>query len=388
MSSLSRSVAIVGVGYSELTRAGEPNPRSLTLAAAKAALQDAGLNGTDLDGIFEYKFGPESPGAQEVARLLGVPDLAAFADIFPTGPSGLASALVGVMAVASGACETVLVFRCLTRAAGYQGGAAEGPETVGGHEQFLTPYGSGLYVGGILVDVALKKRRWMAEYSRPEEDFGRIAVNARRWAVRNPRAVLRDELTMDDYLSSRTIVEPLRLLDCDYPISGAVATVITTAERAVDLRQRPVVVDAMTYATGKGADWTFDTDFLYGGTFDCAERLWRRSSVTLEDVDVAQLYDGFTPVTVSWLEALGVCGRGEFGDWVGDGTRIGPGGDFPLNTAGGQLAEGRLHGISFLNEAVLQLRGQCEDRQVPDAKVAVVTSGLYPQCSAMVLTAE
>jgi acetyl-CoA acetyltransferase len=110
--------------------------------------------------------------------------------------------------------------------------------------------------------------------------------------------------------------------------------------------------------------------------------------VTLEDVDVAELYDGFTPVTVSWIEALGVCGRGEFGDWVGDGTRIGPGGDFPLNTAGGQLAEGRLHGISFLNEAVFQLRGQCEERQVPGAKVAVVTSGLYPQCGAMVLTAE
>src|ERR1019366_82323 len=307
MSSLSRAVAIVGVGYSELSRAGEPNPRSLTLTAAKAALDDAGLSGNDLDGIFEYKFGPESPGAQDVARLLGVCDLAAFADIFATGPPGLASALVAVMAVASGACETVLVFRCLTRAAGYQGGADEGPQTVGGHEQFLTPYGSGLHVGGILVDVALKKRRWMAEYSRPEEDFGRIAVNARRWAALNPRAALRDELTMDDYLSSRMIVDPLRLLDCDYPINGAVATVITSAERAVDLRQRPVIVDAMTYATGRGAEWTFDTDFLYGGTFDCAKRLWQRSSVTLEDVDVAELYDGFTPVTVSWIEALGVC---------------------------------------------------------------------------------
>ena len=121
----------------------------------------------------------------------------------------------------------------------------------------------------------------------------------------------------------------------------------------------------MTYATGRGADWVFDVDFLYGGMFDCAERLWQRSSLTLDDVDVAQLYDGFTPVTVAWLEALGACARGEFGDWVGDGSRLGPGGDFPLNTAGGQLAEGRLHGIGFLNEAVLQLRGQCDARQVP-----------------------
>ena len=384
MTSLARDVAVVGVGYSELTRAGDPNPRSLALVAAKEALADAGLRGSDLDGIFEYKFGPESPGAQDAARLLGAPDLAAFADIMPTGPSGLAGALAGAMAVASGTCETALVFRCLTRAAGHQGGVAEGPDRVGGNQQFLTPYG---YLGGIIVELALKKRRWMEQYSRPEEDFGRIAVNARRWAALNPRAVLRAEVTMDDYLSSRMIADPLRLLDCDYPVNGAVAAIITTAERARDLRQRPVLIDAMSYGTGKGVDWTFGDDYLYGGTIGCASRLWERSSVTVADVDVAQLYDGFTPVTVSWIEALGACGLGEFGDWVGDGTRLGPGGDFPLNTAGGQLAEGRLHGISFLNEAVLQLRGQCGTRQVPDAEVAVVASGLYPQCGAMVLTA-
>ena len=383
MSTLAREVAVVGVGYSELSRTGEPNPKALALAAAKNALADAGVTSSDIDGIFEYKFGPESPGAQDMARLLGVPDLAAFADIFPSGPSGVAAALAGVMAVASGACETVLVFRCLTRAAGHQGGVASGPETVAGRDQFLTPYG---YLGGILVLLGLKKQRWMAEYGRPEEDFGRIAINARRWSALNPRAVMRDELTMDDYLSSRMVADPLRVLDCDYPVNGAVATLITTAERAADLRHHPVLVDAMAYATGRGADWIFDTDFLYGGARDCADRLWRRSSVTAADVDVAQVYDGFTPVAVAWIEALGACGRGEFGDWVGDGSRLGPGGDFPLNTAGGQLAEGRLHGIGFLNEAVLQLRGQCEDRQVPDARVAVVTSGVYPQCGAMVLT--
>ena len=383
MSSLAREVAVVGVGYSELSRTGEPNPNALALAAAKSALTDAGVTSADVDGIFEYKFGPESPWAQDMARLLGVPDLAAFADIFPSGPSGLAGALAGVMAVASGACETALVYRCLTRAAGHQGGVASGPETVSGRDQFLTPYG---YLGGILVLLGLKKQRWMAEYGRPEEDFGRIAVNARRWSALNPRAVMRDQLTMDDYLSSRMVADPLRVLDCDYPVNGAVATVITTAERAADLRHHPVLVDAMAYATGRGADWMFDTDFLYGGAGDCADRLWGRSSVTAADIDVAQVYDGFTPVTVAWIEALGACGRGEFGDWVGDGSRLGPGGDFPLNTAGGQLAEGRLHGIGFLNEAVLQLRGQCGDRQVPDARVAVVTSGVYPQCGAMVLT--
>ena len=383
MSSLTREVAIVGVGYSDLSRAGEPDPRRLTLTAAKDALSDAGLRSADIDGIFEYKFGPESPGAQDMARLLGIPDLAAFADIMASNPSGLGGALAGVMAVASGACETVLVYRCLTRAAGHTGGVASGPETVGGRDQFQVPYG---VLGGILVLMGLKKQRWMAEYGRTEEDFGRIAVNARRWAALNPRAVLRDEVTMEDYLSSRMVADPLRVLDCDYPVNGAVATIITTAERARDLRQPAVLIDAMTYATGWGADWTFDSDFLYGASVDCANRLWQRSSLALDDVDVFQIYDGFTPVTVSWIEALGACGHGEFGDWVGDGSRLAPGGDFPMNTAGGQLAEGRLHAIGFLNEAVLQLRGQCDNRQVPDAEVAVVASGVYPQCGAMVLT--
>jgi acetyl-CoA acetyltransferase len=236
------------------------------------------------------------------------------------------------------------------------------------------------------MNMALMKQRWMAEYSRSESDFGHIALNARRWAALNPRAVLRDPLTMDDYLGSRLIVEPLRLLDCDYPINGAVATILTTAERANDLRSRAVMIDAMSYGTGARTDWIFGENYLYGGTIACAERLWSRASVCPGDVDVAELYDGFTSVTMSWVEALGFCPTGEFGPWVGNGGRIGPGGDLPMNTAGGQLAEGRLHGISFLNEAVLQLRHECDARQVPNADVAVVASGLYPQCGAMVLT--
>jgi acetyl-CoA acetyltransferase len=385
VTSLARDVAIVGVGYSPLSRDGAPDPRRLTFTAVSAALADAGLAGADVDGIFEYKFGPESPGAQDVARLIGVRNLSAFADIMPTNPSGLAGPLAGVMAVASGMCETVLAFRCLTRAAGYTGGVRAGPDRVAGRDQFLTPYG---YLGGIIMNMALVKRRWMAQYGRGEEDFGRVAVNARRWSALNPRAVLREPISMDDYLGSRMIADPLRLLDCDYPVNGAVAAIITTLQRARDLRQRPVVVDAMCYGTGAQVDWVFGENYLYGGTIACARSLWERSSFRPEDVDVAQIYDGFTTVTLHWIEALGFCGIGEFGDWIGDGSRIAPGGDLPMNTAGGQLAEGRLHGVSFLDEAVLQLRGDCGARQVPDARVAVVASGLYPQCAAMVLTTE
>jgi acetyl-CoA acetyltransferase len=384
VTSLARDVALVGVGYSELSRLGTPDIRHMTFAAVTEALNDAGLRGADVDGIFEYKFGPDSPTAQETARMIGAPDLAAFADIMASGPSGLASALAGVMAVASGVCETVVVFRCLTREAGYMGGVVQGGELLSDQSQFLVPYG---FLGGIIVNMALTKQRWLAQYGRTEEDFGHIVVNARKWAALNPRAMLRDPITMEDYLASRYIVDPLRLLDCDYPVNGAVATVITTAERARDLRQKPVIVDSMSYGTGAQVDWVFGEDYLYGGTIPCSSRMWARSSVTPADVDVSQVYDGFTTVMVQWIEALGFCGIGEYGDWIGDGSRIGPGGDTPMNTAGGQLAEGRLHGISFLNEAILQLRGQCDARQVPNARVGVVASGLYPQCGSMVLTA-
>ena len=306
MSSLTRDVAVVGVGYSPLSRAGSANPRRLTYTAVAEALADAGLRGNDVDGIFEYKFGPESPGAQDVARLIGAPNLTAFADIMPTNPSGLGGALAGAMAVASGVCETVVAFRCMTREAGYSGGIAEGPERISGPNQFLTPYG---YVAGIIVNMALAKRRWMAEYGRTEEDFGRIAVNARKWSALNPRAVLREPILMSDYLESRMIVDPLRVFDCDYPINGAVASVITTVERARDLRQRPVLVDSMSFGTGAKVDWVFGENYLYGGAIACAERLWEKSAFGPDDVDVAELYDGFTTVTLQWIEALGFCDR-------------------------------------------------------------------------------
>ena len=385
MTHLSRDVAIVGVGYSDISRQGAPDPRRLTFTAVSEALADAGLSGADVDGIFEYKFGPESPTAQQVARLIGSPNLAAFADIMPNNPSGLGGPLAAVMAVASGVCETALAFRCLTRDAGYTGGVKDGPDVITGPEQFLTPYG---YLGGILVDMALAKRRWMAEYGRGEEDFGRIAVNARRWSALNPRAVLRDPITLDDYLGARMIADPLRILDCDYPVNGACATIFTTVPRARDLLQTPVLVESMAYGTGAQVDWVFAGDFLYGGTIPCAEKLWERSAFGPADIDVAQIYDGFTTVALQWIEALGFCGIGEFGDWIGDGSRIGPGGDLPMNTSGGQLAEGRLHALGHLNEAVLQLRGECDARQVHGADVGLVASGLYPQAGAMVLTTE
>ncbi len=385
MSRLSRPVAIAGVGYSPIARSGAPDIRSMTLTSCRGALTDAGLTPADVDGIVEYQFGGrgDSPTAISAQKLLGIDNLHVFNDIMGSGPSGLAGALDAAMAIASGACDTVLVYRTITRAAGHQGAVLTERQPAGGHEQFTAPYG---LAGGIIQSMGMRKQRRIAELGGSNEDYGHIAVNARRWAAGNERAVLRDPITMDDYLASRPVAEPLVLLDCDYPVSGACAAVLTTAERAADLAKPAVLIDSIAYGTGRTPDWTFPDDLLFGGTRQCAKRLWCDASVSVRDVNVAALYDGFTHITISWIEALGFCGIGEFGDWVDNGKRIGPGGSLPLNTHGGQLTEGRLHGLGFLTEAVLQLRGECGRRQVPHAKVAVVANAHGPQCGAMVLT--
>jgi acetyl-CoA acetyltransferase len=193
---------------------------------------------------------------------------------------------------------------------------------------------------------------------------------------------------MDEYFASRPVADPLLLFDCDYPVNAACAAILTTVERARDLRARPVIVDAIAYGTGTRPDWVYADDFLFGGTIPCGQALWRRTDLTAADVDVAELYDGFTHITISWIEALGLCEIGQFHEWVEGGVRIGPGGSMPLNTYGGQLAAGRMHGLAFLNEAVEQLRGECGARQVPDARVAVVANAHGPQAGAMVLRAD
>lgn len=386
MTRLSREVAVVAVGYSSFNRHGPADPRQMAYQACIEALADAGLPASAIDGMYSYRF-PGELAIHEVARMMGMNNLGVFGEmVVETNPSGLVGALQGVMAVASGAAETVMAYRCMTRASGYAGAVSANTEPIGGVAQYLDPYG----YAGVLMGIGARKRRRLHDLGGSPEDYGQIVLNARRWAAMNPRAVLREQLTMDDYLNGRVIADPLLVFDCDYPINGAVATIITTAERARNLCQRPVLVDAMAYSNGVKPDtgWAFGEDFLFGGTRLCAERLWSRSKFTASDIDIAQLYDGFTHVVISWLEALGFCGIGEFGDWVEDGRRIGPGGQLPVNTSGGHLAEGRVHGLQLLTEAVVQLRGQAGERQVPDASTAVVTSAFGPQNAAMIVNVE
>lgn len=376
--------SVSGVGYAPTSLRGGPGINRRTVDACRAALADAGLGPGDVDGLFEYRFGPDSPDCLTTARLLGLADLGVYQDIEGSGPSGLAAPMAAIMAVASGACEVALAYRCMTADAGYHGGTNDGPVEVPGREQFSEPFGNSTHKS-ILVTMALRKRRRMAEYGTTLEDYAHLPINARRWAAKNERALFREPLTVDDYLRSRAVVDPLLLLDCDRPVNGACAVVVTTPERAADLRTRPVLVDNLAYGTGGRPDWMFQDDLVFGATRDCARRLWARSELRPADIDVAQLYDGFTHITLSWIEALGFCGIGEYSDWVDGGATIGPGGSLPLNTGGGHLGEGRLHGLTLLAEAVLQLRGGLGDRQVRDARTAVVTNSYGPQVGALTL---
>ena len=382
MTQLTRDVAIVGVGYSKLSRGDDPDPRQLTYDACREALDDAGVEAAEVDGIYEYFHEPgEAPPSFWVQRQFGIPNLNAYLD-FSNGPSGMGPPMVAAMAIAAGACEMALAYRTLPQRQGNNARVSESTQAFG-PAQYTDVYGHAV---GILANYALKKRRRMAELGRGPEEYGLISINAHRWAALNERALFATPLTMEQYLESRVIVDPLLIYDCDYPINGSCALLITTAERARDLRQKAVKFDSLAWGTGAGADFNFMDDFQYGGSIDCSRRLWSRSQFTPEDVDTLAIYDGFTHLPISWTEALGFCGKGDFLDWAKGGETIGPGGSMPLNTSGGMLAEGRLQGIGLVAEAVIQLRGEAgARRQVPDARVAVVAGGGSNDCGAYIL---
>jgi acetyl-CoA acetyltransferase len=251
-----------------------------------------------------------------------------------------------------------------------------------GDRQFIVPFGAGSPVQW----AGMFTQRYMSQFGATEEDFGHHVITQRYHASMNDDAIFRDPLTMDDYLAARYVSKPLRILDCDYPVDSGSAVIFTTEERARDLAQPVVLVES--YALNAIRDLHFEvmSDMVHTAPVQTAKKLWEGTDLTPADVDTAQLYDGFSWLTMAWLEALGFCGRGEGGPFVEGGKRIGLGGTLPLNTWGGQLSSGRLHGFGFLHEGVLQLRGAAGARQVQGAEVALVAAGGGPECGCILLT--
>jgi acetyl-CoA acetyltransferase len=235
--------------------------------------------------------------------------------------------------------------------------------------------------------VAMYAQLHFHRYGTTREQLAWIALNARRNAARNPKAIYREPLTLEAYLGARIISTPFGLFDCDVPCDGATAVIVSARERSRDLRRSPIGFEAVGTALHGRPSWDQFDDLTQMANRDAATHLWSRTDLTPSDVDVAEIYDGFSYLTMSWLEALGFCPVGESGPFIDGGTRIALDGALPLNTHGGQLSAGRLHGYGFLHEACVQLWGEGGARQVPgNPQVAAVAAGGGNTCGCLLLT--
>ena len=359
--------AIVGVGRTEFSRNSGVSTLALALKAIASALADAGLSIHDVDGVACHRVGDSVPAAL-VAQALGVDDLRFHYDLFGGG-SASAGVLAGAaMAIATGVAECVVCWRAINarsewRMGGTGRAAPDTPEF-----QYLVPYGHFTPPQHF----AMFARAYMDAFSIEPEDLGRIAIQQREHAVDNPRAMMRSPLTMQAYLESRWIAEPLRLYDCCLETDAAVALVVTSAERARDLPHVPVLISGATY--GSGHTWYSNNrgDWTTTAAATMSKRLYAMAGIGPDEVDVAELYDAFTPLVLVQLEDYGFCPKGEAAALVADGaTAIG--GSLPVNTHGGHLSEGYVHGLNHAVEAVDQLRWACGARQVAGAEVALST---------------
>ena len=387
-----RGAIISGIGISRIGRKTGIPGLELTVESSTAAIADAGLSPDEIDGIATMG---ETPVA-DAASNLGIEHTWTGS---PVGRWGLLSPVVNAFhAVGTGQARHVLVYRTVNM----MGGSVLPPPSAAGDTQPSSapvPSAPAEERGNPMADVprllaahsysaanwlALHARRHMHVYGTTKEQFGWLAINSRSNAALNPRATYRDPLSMDEYLSARMISDPFGLLDCDVPVDGSVAFVVSTADAAADC-DHPVRVEACGGALGLGG-WDQRPDYPKMASTDAAAEMWSRTDLTPADVDFAELYDGFTFLTFAWLEALGFCGDGEAGPFVEGAARIALGGQLPLNTYGGQLSAGRMHGNWVLHEACLQLRGEAGPRQVPKRDVAVVSNGGGPIAGCMVLT--
>lgn len=375
--------AIAGIGRTDFSKNSGRTPLAMAVDAARSALEDAGLQATDVDGIVDFNTN-DSASAQDVGRALGAVDLALAADL--QGGGNLAVTVVGqaFAAVQAGICDTVVVFRSLNGRSGNRYGRGEKPAVqMRGEMQFAA-------LNGYVIPpmwIAMFAQRHKHVYGTTDEDFGHIALTMRRHAAANTHALQRAPLEMSDYLAARWICEPFRLYDCCLETDGAVALVVTRLDRARHLRHRPIVMKGFGEAHTHGGSWTNFPDLSQMYSAYAAKRLWSRTDLRPEDMDVACMYDCFTGTVMATVEDFGFCPKGQTGAFFAEG-RATYGGDVVVNPHGGLLSEGYLHGMNHHYEAVLQLRGQAGDRQVPDARNVLVTAGAGPAGGAVIYQAE
>ncbi|MFI1826643.1 lipid-transfer protein [Streptomyces sp. NPDC020412] len=374
--------AVVGIGATEFSKESGRSELKLAVEAVRAALDDAGLSPADVDGLVTFTM--DTSPEITVAQTAGIGDLSFFSRVHYGGGAACATVLQAALAVSAGIAEVVVCYRAFNERSGRRFGAGV---------QQREPSAEGTALGwnlpsGLLTPaswVAMAAQRYLHAYGLTPEAFGRVAVTGRRHAARNPAAYFHGQpITLAEHAASRWIVEPLRLLDCCQETDGGQALVVTSRERARDLRNPPAVVVAAAQGAGRAQEQmtSFYRDELTGlpEMAVVARQLWRTSGLGPGDMDVGIIYDHFTPFVLMQLEEFGFCGPGEGSDFVAADA-------LPLNTHGGQLGEAYLHGMNGIAEAVRQIRGTSVN-QAAGAAYTLVTAGTGVPTSGLILGAD
>ena len=373
--------AIVGIGSTPFAKHLDESELVLALQAIKAALDDAGIAPGEVDGLSSDTL--EATEEIEIARNLGLGDIGYFGRVGYGGGAGCGVVGQAAMAVAAGQCQVAVAWRSRKRGAATSRPWAGVSDRVGGNQQWTRPFGLLRPVD----EIAMLTRRYMHTYGVTRDHLANVALAFRHHANANPAAMMHAKaMTRDDYMASRWVSEPLCLFDNCLESDGAAAVVICSAERARDLPQPPAYVHSWAQSIPRQHQTMtnfFCDDPLEGPAWSCARNLWGRAEIGPGDVDVAQLYDAFSPLILLSLEGYGFCERGAAGDFSDDGG-LETGGRLPTNTSGGGMSEAYLHGFNLITEAVRQVRGTSTN-QVPDARWSLATSGEGVPTSALLL---
>lgn len=382
--------AIVGIGQTAFSKASGITEHRAAVEAIGAALADCGLTARDIDGV--ARFDIENVNELALIYSLGIPHLRFFAGV-PSGGGAVCGTLVlAAMAIATGQAEVVVCYRARNRGKQSSAGAKplQGGRPWSKHAAQLTDLYQYHVPFGLMTpaqEMAMIYRRHMHEFGTTTEHFGMVAVAQRAHAARNPNAVMRQPITLEDHQHSRWIAEPLRLLDCCLETDGACAVVVTSAERARDLKQPPAYILAGAQAEGpihiQMADYLTHWQSNTAGHY-VAEQIYGMAGVGPADIDAAMFFDHFSPAVLLSLEDYGFCPRGESGGFVAAGEHAWPHGSLPVNTHGGSLSEAYIHGYNHILEGVRQIRGT-STCQVSDAELVLVTSSNTDPTGAVIL---
>lgn len=369
--------ALVGVGHTKCAKDLGRSALAFTIDTCLEAIEDAGLEIGDIDGIASTG----TVQSLDVMQGLGLDGVDFYGGMLGggVGPSVVANA---ALAVAAGVCDTALAYVTMEAPRPGAGvynymGRTDGAV---GLDAFTTPYGLGVFMQYFAP--FYQRRRQLDGVT--DQQMGAYVVAMRDNATRNPHAALNTPITIDDYLASRYVAEPLRLFDCDMPVDVCGAVVVTSADRARDLRHAPVFVSSVTTGTGPKPDMIYWHDYDEMAFSWSANKLWRNAGLGPSDMDFGMIYDGFAPLVLYGLEAYGLVAQGEAGAFLGAGEHR-AGGRLPLNPHGGNNSEGRSWAIGHMVEATLQLQGRAGDRQLPNVHATIVNGGAIMLSGALVL---